>query len=143
MSCNRYVVCMSVALLALAAHASFLPGTVERPFRGRESWACIKAHPAVVNPAVPAAAAADIVSLRGEWDFFSQKFFDDRNGIWAVPIDGGEDRWRSERCRRIVVPGCWEAQGVGSNAMSRPWVCSWDASPKPIRNAFWGEYPSA
>ena len=41
--------------------------------------------------------------------------------------------------RKIRVPGCWEAQGVGTNDMSRSWVCWWDAAPKPIRHAFWGE----
>ncbi len=130
---KKFVAAACIAMCAaLAASAE--------SFRGRESWACIKAHPAVVNPVVPAGADGDILSLRGEWDFFTNKFWNGRNVIWYSASDGKSGGWRNaSRTRKIQVPGCWEAQGVGATEMSRPWVCRWDASPKPIRHAFWGE----
>ena len=55
---KKFVAAACIAMCAaLAASAE--------SFRGRESWACIKAYPAVVNPVVPAGADGDILSLRG------------------------------------------------------------------------------
>jgi len=129
---------MRTTLSALAACAALVSSA--ETFRGRESWGCIKAHPAVVNPVVPATDAANLMSLRGEWDFVTNKFSNGRHDLWASAADGVSRVWRNASAlRKIQVPGCWEAQGVGSTEMSRPWVCQWDCSPKPIRHAFWGE----
>ncbi len=129
-----------MSVLAALAACAVSPASAET-FRGRESWACIKAHPAVVNPVVPACRADDLISLRGEWDFFTNKFSNSRGNVARdSPSDGVSGGWRkASLVRKIDVPGCWEAQGVGSAEMSRPWVCRWDASPKPISHAFWGE----
>lgn len=107
--------------------------------RGVDAWTGIAPHPAVVNPVVRPADDRQTVSLRGEWDFISNKFHSWRRSIDAGDLfDGTSPRWVNE-VRKIRVPGCWEAQGVGTSQTSRPWACIWDASPKPIRHAFWGE----
>ena len=126
----------AVALTALWSDAA--GGTAAR--KPRDSWAGIASHPAVVNPAVRPADDPDTVSLRGTWDFWTEKPNVHRDAFARLSV---ERRWRNSVKKGVVrpiqVPGCWEAQGVGTNAMSRPWVCYWDCSPKPIRNAFWGE----
>ena len=109
--------------------------------RGEVSWAGIEPHPAVVNPVVRPADDPDVVSLRGEWDFLTANFGSHRQPISAALYSLGRGApWTdTNRVRRISVPGCWEAQGVGNVSTSRPWVCTWDCSQRPIRWGFWGE----
>ena len=105
---------------------------------GEESWGCRKAHPAVVNPVV-GQTTGHVISLCGEWDFttFEREGRDEnpqRNGIWGKFYCG--ENWK--HARKIVVPGCWEAQGVGKPEMGHSWDAKWDDEPKPLRHVYMG-----
>jgi len=102
---------------------------------GADLWGMRVPHPAVVNPVVPAAAEADVLSLRGDWSFTTEaRNVPVRNGIW------GQMQLKDwKQARTIRVPGCWEAQGVGEPAMSQCWDATWDAGPKPLRHVYMGE----
>jgi len=131
---KRQKLLLMVTVLALTTGTS-----AGETFRGAESWACLKAHPAVVNSVVPAADGS-VLSLRGEWDFLPLPFLSRRNTPGTLQPKGEGHYWTlTNEIRRLQVPGCWEAQGVGSNDLSHTWVCKWDASPKPLRHTFWGE----
>ncbi|MDP3849136.1 MAG: glycoside hydrolase family 2 TIM barrel-domain containing protein [Luteolibacter sp.] len=90
--------------------ASLLVGTVkaETPdIVGRE------AIPALVNPVTRSALRA-ILDLNGEWDFATDP-----------KLVGESEGWFKQgkelpSARKIMVPGCWEAQGVGKPGMSHP-----------------------
>ena len=71
-----------------------------------DEWAGRPRRLAVVNPPIPYELGT-VVSLRGEWDFSFRKY------DFAARIHSFNklDRWPDER--KISVPGCWEAQGVG------------------------------
>ncbi len=75
-----------------------------------DDWAGRPRHLAVVNPPVPYEKGT-VVSLRGEWDFAF------REGYVAEYWFSRFERWPGER--RISVPGCWEAQGVGKASDTR------------------------
>lgn len=79
-----------------------------------DSWSGRPTHLAVVNPAVPADDGS-VLSLRGEWEF--ARF---RHALEARDLryEKKTDFWGREspvwkNVRKITVPGCWEAQGVG------------------------------
>ncbi len=105
----------------------------ERTLSGVESWGYRKALPAVVNP-VTRSPLQDILSLRGEWDFITRGVAPSRHPGWrsfyAKPWPGA---------RKIQVPGCWEAQGVGVPGTSVTWDCKWDHGPREMRNVYMGE----
>ena len=105
--------------------------------RGNDSWAWIKSHPAVVNPVVPVADPGDVLSLRGEWDFVTHGDFRSqlRNCQSTDWSRFNEKEWTGTR--KIQVPGCWEAQGVGGPGPSVPWN-SWDNSPKDVNHKYMG-----
>ncbi|MBR4654874.1 MAG: hypothetical protein IKO72_16070 [Kiritimatiellae bacterium] len=93
-----------------------------------DTWGARKAHPAVVNPAL-GYEPGTVVSLRGEWEFFvPEKERPWRNGVWKHLY---KSEWPGSR--RIQVPGCWEAQGVGKPGMSISWDPTWDENSKMIR----------
>ena len=99
---------------------------------GTFTWGGREAHPAVVNPVV---GGADVMSLRGEWEFTTDvRKVPKRNGIWGQQF---KERWKS--VRKIQVPGCWEAQGVGEPGMGECWDPVWDNCAKPIRHKYVGE----
>ena len=99
------------------------------------SWGGREEHPAVVNP-VMGQAAADVVSLRGEWEFVARPMNKPlRNGVWGLFYQ--EKNWPG--ARTISVPGCWEAQGVGDPGMGECWVPKWDNNAKPIRHKYIGD----
>ena len=98
---------------------------------GSEYWAGLKRHPAVVNP-VGRAASPDVMSLAGEWEFTT---FSHGSGKRTVFL---QEKAEWPRVRKIRVPGCWQAQGVGGEGMSVPYLCQ-DSSPKRIRGSFVGE----
>ena len=106
MSVNmRYeILAAAVAAFSLAATA----GETALTWGGREE------RPAVVNPVLQD-KSGNVVSLRGEWEFSANPMKAPwRNGGWQQP-------WRKEKwpdSRRIMVPGCWEAQGVGEPGQS-------------------------
>ena len=103
---------------------------------GTLSWGGRAGHPAVVNPVVSADGdGANVVSLRGEWEFVPQrKKAPWRNGIWRR---FHEEEWPD--ARQIRVPGCWESQGVGKAGPSECWDAAWDNCAKPIRHKFMGD----
>src|SRR5574344_1727129 len=102
---------------------------------GEFSWGGRACHPAVVNSAVEL-PSADVLSLRGEWEFSRPKRdLPNRNGVWGN-FNQKQD-WGATR--KILVPGCWEAQGVGEPGPSVSWDPKWDCSDKPIRHKYMGE----
>jgi len=112
---------------------------------GFESWAGIKAHPAVVNPVGRPLESSDVLSLRGEWDFRTTEQPTYGNSPEAKIIFGQGKFWKAEApspregvLRKIRVPGCWEMQGVGLAVTSSPCFVAWDVSPKPMRHCYTG-----
>ena len=114
-------------MVVLAATAS-----VEPEF----TWGGRAPHPAVVNPVLGEDPSA-VISLRGEWEFVS---FDSakpyRNGVWPKMYKETTKFWKDSR--KILVPGCWEAQGVGTSATGIPCFVKWDVGPKPMKHIFQG-----
>ncbi len=100
---------------------------------GADTWGGRQSLSAVVNPAVRS-PLQDVVSLRGEWEFVTKEVGPSRHPGWrafyAKPWPGS---------RKIQVPGCWEAQGVGEPGMGDSWDCKWDHCAKPLRNIYQGE----
>ena len=135
-----------VVLAAAAASALTLCG---EELRGVDTWAGLRPQPAVVNP-VGRKPSSDVISLRGEWEFVTQpNAFCRRYRHTKTPfakVDentpphrrSGADRPWSE-CRKIMVPGAWEAQGVGEPGMSTPWDPLWDCSTKKLNHIYMGE----
>ena len=104
---------------------------------GVDLWGGRKAHPAVVNPVVGQDPSA-VISLDGEWDFTTferegKHETPQRNGIWGHFFSRP---WKN--ARKISVPGCWEAQGVGEPGMAECWEPKWDENAKPIRHCYFG-----
>jgi len=117
-----------VALVSMGAIASALPEA-----QGDLSWGGREEHPAVVNP-VMGDDEGSVVSLRGEWEFSTQGDNLGRNGIWNHFYKMKD--WPG--VRKIQVPACWEAQGVGGTGMSDSWDQKIDHNPKPIRHKHMG-----
>ncbi len=116
---------------------------------GVDTWAGIAPLPAVVNP-VGGEGETDCISLRGEWQFLTQpKVFPRRYLHTKVPfakVDEQTPESLLERANRpwseartILVPGAWEAQGVGEPGMSVPWDALWDSGPKRLHHIYMGE----
>ena len=114
--------------------------------QGRESWAGIKAHPAVVNPVGRDPDDPNTLSLKGTWDFRATLMRTQRGSpgftasagtgaLWNPKAKGTRDR----EFRQIEVPGCWEMQGVGEAQTSMPCFVRWDVGPKPMKHCFWGD----
>ena len=103
----RVVLLFSVCLL-LATRSSFAELSLTT-----DSWAGRKAHLAVVNAPVPV-NDGNLISLRGDWDFAAFRHaLESRDLQYELEKDfwGREGVWKN--VRKITVPGCWEAQGVG------------------------------
>ncbi len=142
---SRTAVLSCAALVACSAAAA----PAEEELRGVDCWAGIKPLPAVVNQ-VGREASADVISLRGEWDFVAQpKLFPRRYLHTRTPFAMTDETTPRERrfgvdapwanARKIGVPGAWEAQGVGEPGMGIPWDPLWDSSPKMLRHVYVGE----
>ena len=98
-------------------------------------WGGRAAHSAVVNPVV-ADQSGCMLSLRGEWEFAAQPMKAPwRNGVWHQFFR--DEEWKG--ARKIDVPGCWEAQGVGEPGMGECWRPLWDHNAKPIRHKYMGD----
>ena len=93
-------------------------------------WGERAATPAVVHPAV-SHPSREIISLRGDWDFVTF------TPPEPIPADA-PDFDSLGRARKIEIPGCWEAQGVGKPGMSETWDCKWDCNPRPLRHIYRG-----
>jgi len=115
--------CLGIVCIAAGAGGMEVPPEL----RGENAWAGRAPHPAVVN-SVLAEPSADVLSLRGEWEFGTMQ----RNcpGMYYPSMV-------SKERRRISVPGCWESQGVGEPGMPTPNICR-DNSPKPMRHVYEG-----
>ena len=99
------------------------------------TWGAREERPAVVNSVVRA-DPENVISLRGEWEFSATTMSCPwRNGIWKHFYR--QEKWPN--ARKINVPGCWEAQGVGRPGPSECWDAVWDNSAKPIRHKYMGE----
>jgi hypothetical protein len=100
---------------------------------GADTWGGRKALPAVVNAAARS-PQQDVLSLLGEWEFVTKEVAPSRHPGWrafyAKPWPGS---------RKLRVPGCWEAQGVGEPGMGDSWDCKWDHCAKPLRSVYQGE----
>ena len=128
---------MSVGLrvLSVVALAAGSPAAeVVEEKSGYELWGMRPRHVAVVNPAT-GEDPRWVRSLGGEWEFCAHPNMAERNASYreAFALQGN---WGATR--RIRVPGFVEMQGVGEPGPSKPWDCTWDCSPKPLRHVFEG-----
>lgn len=99
-----------------------------------DPWGRIPASPAVVH-AVASSPLQKVLSLRGEWDFVTDPTLMGRHRMSLGP-GWNEPDWTG--VRKILVPGCWEAQGVGEPGMSRDWGLPFDSIPKPLNHVYMG-----
>ncbi len=119
---KTYVV-IAAAVAVSAAIGAPLPEREEA-----DVWGGRREHPAVVNP-VAGNAGGRILSLRGEWDF-TVMGCGSRNGLGKRLY--AEKDWPGT-CK-LLVPGGWEAQGIGRPGMSECWDIKGDNNAKPIRH---------
>ena len=99
--------------------------------RGADYWAGIPRHPAVVNP-VGREKDGTWISLAGEWAFTN---FPHGSGKRTITFKFKEP-WPLER--KMTVPGCWEAQGLGGPGMGVPHLAP-DDSPRMLNGTWKGE----
>lgn len=99
-----------------------------------DHWGTRPATPAVVHPAVTS-PLQEVISLRGEWDFVTDPRLMGRHRMGKGP-GWNEPDWTG--ARKIDVPGCWEAQGVGEPGMSHDWGLPFDCIPRPLNHVYMG-----
>ena len=99
-----------------------------------DHWGTRPALPAVVH-SVEVSPLQTIIALRGEWDFVTDPSLMGRHRMGKGP-DWNEPDWSG--VRKVMVPGCWEAQGIGNPGMSRPWSPSFDSIPRPLNHVYMG-----
>ena len=114
------------AIAAVSLAVAFSCGAVEI-----DAWSGRERHRARVN-AVGAEPGENLIRLRGEWDFVTKE----------IPYRTCYAPYASAhfwaKVRKIQVPSCWEAQGVGEPGTSQPWRCFWDCSKRLLRHAYFG-----
>ena len=115
-------------LASAGVWASVLPEIEED-----DVWGGRKEHPAVVNP-VLGDDSGSVISLRGEWEFSTRGGDLQRNGVWGFFYS--KKPWPGSR--KLNVPGCWEAQGVGEPGKGECWDVLGDNNAKPIRHKHMG-----
>lgn len=99
-----------------------------------DHWGLCPASPAVVH-SVTVSPLQQIISLRGKWDFVTDPGLMGRHRMGKGP-GWNEPDWND--VRQIEVPGCWEAQGVGSPGMSSVWNMAFDCIPRPLNHVYMG-----
>ena len=112
---------------------------------GGDVWAGIPRHPAVVNPPVRA-EGTKYISLAGEWELVKRphgavagrSLQEIQHGIrWG----GQRNRWYAssgtDTVHRVIVPGCWEASGVGEPGKGVPHLC-YDSIEQELRHFYSG-----
>jgi hypothetical protein len=106
------------------------------PMHAQEAdpWGPCAASPAVVH-SVTVSPLQQIMPLRGEWDFVTDPQLMGRHRMGKGP-GWNEPDW--EGARKIEVPGCWEAQGVGEPGMSQDWGLPFDCIPRPLNHVYMG-----
>ncbi|HOD48577.1 MAG TPA: hypothetical protein PLJ71_21435, partial [Candidatus Hydrogenedentes bacterium] len=123
------------SFLKCSCAALFLPVAAWRAEAGIiDHWGPRPASPAVVNPAA-LSPLQQIISLRGEWDFVTDPRLIGRHRMGKGP-GWNEPDWTN--ARKISVPGCWEAQGVGEPGMSQEWGLPFDCIPRPLNHVYMG-----
>lgn len=131
---------MILGLLALPLLAAVSFKEESAALRGFDAWGGIPSHIAVVNPVGRPSDDPNVLSLRGEWLFAPRTPGTHRNSSSAVAwkgYDHGTKPWAD--ARKIRVPGCWEAQGVGEPGLGHSWKCWWDSTPNPLNHQFSGD----
>jgi beta-galactosidase len=99
-----------------------------------DHWGLKTASPAQVNT-VTASPLQEIISLSGEWDFVTDPRLMGRHRMGKGP-GWNEPDWKNTR--KIEVPGCWAAQGVGKPRMSQEWDLPFDCIPRPLKHVYMG-----
>lgn len=99
-----------------------------------DHWGPCPASPAVVN-SVTVSPLQQIILLRGDWEFVTDPRLMGRHRMGKGP-GWNEPDW--EGSQPIMVPGCWEAQGVGEPGMSLSWDLPFDRVPRPIKHMYMG-----
>lgn len=102
------------------------------PLLGVDTWAGRAPSPALVNPAVKSPLQS-VLTLRGDWEFVTCETTQHRHPSAKFY----KQEWKN--ARTLQVPGCWEAQGVGSPGLSSPWDCQWDNCAKPLHCIYMGD----
>ena len=128
----------------LVRAAAFLPvcGAAGNayPANGADDWGGVEKRLAVVNSVTYCENDPMRLSLRGEWYFCDAT---DKSRNWTRNLGAWSNGYQMDplpkSARKIMVPGCWEAQGVGTNSMSVPWACHWDSIPQRLRHCYTGE----
>ena len=120
--------------LPLAVTAGDLVMELEREIglTRTEYWGGRRRHPAVVH-SVTAVPSADCISLAGEWSFTNRTH---DSSAYALPDWPEKALWGASA--KVMVPGTWEASGIGEPGDSVPHLGS-DNSPKRIRHALYGK----
>ena len=92
-----------------------------------------EAVPALVNPALRSDLRATL-DLKGEWDFATDPKLAGESEGWYRP----EGALPSPR--KMIVPGCWEAQGVGEPGLShgQKEKMTYEAANVRLRSAYTG-----
>ena len=134
------VVAIALTLVHGAAAGADLKSMAEET-AGIDDWGGIRRHRALVNAVGYESDGVPRLSLRGEWDFYAAGKATGK--LLRRNIAKTDNAWRMDRmpagARKISVPGCWEAQGVGGPATSVPWRCWWDCCLRPLNHVFVGE----
>ncbi|MBR5627313.1 MAG: hypothetical protein IKW74_06810, partial [Thermoguttaceae bacterium] len=99
-----------------------------------DPWGLVPGSPAVVN-SVTVVPQQKILSLRGEWDFATDNQLLGRHRMGKGP-GWNEPDWSN--VRKINLPGCWEAQGVGEPGLSQTWDCLFDRCERPLDHIYMG-----
>ena len=126
-----------VCAVALAAESALAREVDLGAVSGIAQWGGREPHLAVVNP-VCGQDPSRVLSLDGEWDFTTPE----REGRREMPLRNGNCtryysvKWKNPR--KISVPSCWEAEGVGAPGTGVCWAAWWDNSAKPLRHAYQG-----
>jgi beta-galactosidase len=99
-----------------------------------DHWGSRPASPTVVH-SVTVSPLQQVISLRGMWDFVTDPGLRGRHRMGKGP-GWNEPGWSG--VRKIQVPGCWAAQGVGEPGMSCEWPLPFDCIPRPLNHVYMG-----
>lgn len=124
---NQFLACLFLVVFLVAASAPLYAENIEH-------WGTRPASPAVVH-SVTVSPLQEIISLRGEWDFVTDPRLMGRHRMGKGP-GWNEPDWTG--VRKIEVPSCWEAQGVGEPGMSKDWGLPFDCNPRPMNHIYMG-----
>ena len=145
---KRLVFLVGSAVVACAASGAWDDGLREFQRKtgvsGADAWAGIPRHPAVVNPPVRA-EGTPYLSLAGEWEFVTRNHGASGRSLQEIQHDvrwgGQRNKWYgsggTDEVRRVTVPGCWEASGIGRPGKGVPHLCA-DSTEQELRHLYAG-----